>query len=197
MILVATLRETCRSRASRHLANLAHRHQVAIPRRERRRPWRRTHDRLFRVIRSRLWPRDPLRRAPGPWPCGSGCAFPTTPQPQKQQLKRSIHVVPKPVNSVGYRQSTGSDSSVISAIPQYNGARNRRLRDIQQWTLKSRMSPVAASPISRGWPRQRRVPSERLGVRRRVRPARNPAKREAAWAKSVSAPMTAAVPASS
>ncbi len=69
MILVATLRETCRSRASRHLGNLALRQQVAILMRELRRPWLRTLDRLFRVIRSRLWPRDPLRRTSGLWTC--------------------------------------------------------------------------------------------------------------------------------
>ncbi len=196
MILVATLRETFLGRASRHLENLARRQQVAIPRRARRRPWRRTLDRLFWVIRSRLWPRNPLRRAPGPWPCGSGCAFPTTPQPQQQQLKRSIHVVPKPVNSVGYRQSMGSDSSVISAIPEYNGdkiaafatsSNGHRSPDV----VDRRLAGLA------GWPRQRRVSSERLGVPRRARPVGNSAKKRGGSGKSVSVPMAAAVPASS
>ena len=57
MILVATLRETFLSRASLHLENLALRQQVAILKRERRRPWLQTLDRLFWVILSRLWPR--------------------------------------------------------------------------------------------------------------------------------------------
>ncbi len=39
MILLATLRETFLSRASLHLENLALRQQVAILKRERRRPW--------------------------------------------------------------------------------------------------------------------------------------------------------------
>ena len=56
MILVATLRETFLSRASLHLENLALRQQVAILKRERRRPWLQTLDRLFWVILSRLWP---------------------------------------------------------------------------------------------------------------------------------------------
>ncbi len=78
-----------------------------------------------------------------------------------------------------------------------------------QWGTKSPSSRQPAMDIEvldvvnrrladlAGWLRQRWVPSERIGVRRRVRAARNPAKREAAWANSVSAPMTAAVPASS
>ncbi len=57
MILVATLRETFLSRASLQLENLALRQQVAILKRERRRPWLQTCDRLFWVILSRLWPR--------------------------------------------------------------------------------------------------------------------------------------------
>ena len=57
MSLVATLRETFLSRASLHLENLALRQQVAILKRERRRPWLQTLDRLFWVILSRLWPR--------------------------------------------------------------------------------------------------------------------------------------------
>ena len=57
MILVATLRETFLSRASLHLENLALRQQVAVLKRERRRPWLQTLDRLFWVILSRLWPR--------------------------------------------------------------------------------------------------------------------------------------------
>ncbi len=40
IILVATLRETFLSRASQHLENLALRQQVAIPKRDRRRPYR-------------------------------------------------------------------------------------------------------------------------------------------------------------
>ena len=47
MVLVATLRETFLSRASLHLENLALRQQVAILKRERRRPWLQTLDRLF------------------------------------------------------------------------------------------------------------------------------------------------------
>ena len=50
MILVATLRETFPSRASLHLENLALRQQVAILKRERRRPWLQTLDRLFWAI---------------------------------------------------------------------------------------------------------------------------------------------------
>jgi len=57
MILVATLRETFLSRASLQLENLALRQQVAILKRERRRPWLQTCDRLFWVNLSRLWPR--------------------------------------------------------------------------------------------------------------------------------------------
>ncbi len=41
-ILVATLRETFLSRASLHLENLALRQQVAVLKRERRRPWLQT-----------------------------------------------------------------------------------------------------------------------------------------------------------
>ncbi len=54
MIFVATLRETFLSRASLHLENLALRQQVAILKRERRRPWLQMLDRLFWVIISRL-----------------------------------------------------------------------------------------------------------------------------------------------
>ena len=50
MFLGATVRETFLSRALLHLENLAHRQQVAILKRERRRPWLQTLDRLFRVI---------------------------------------------------------------------------------------------------------------------------------------------------
>jgi hypothetical protein len=57
MSLVATLRETFLGRASRHLENLALRQQVAILKRDRRRPWLQTLDRLFWVILSRFWPR--------------------------------------------------------------------------------------------------------------------------------------------
>ena len=57
MILLATLRETFLSRTSLHLENLALRQQVAVLKRERRRPWFQTLDRLFWVILSRLWPR--------------------------------------------------------------------------------------------------------------------------------------------
>jgi transposase InsO family protein len=57
MILLATLRETFLSRASPHLENLALRQQVAVLKRERRRPWLQTLDRLFWVILSRLWRR--------------------------------------------------------------------------------------------------------------------------------------------
>jgi len=60
MILVATLRETFLSRASLHLENLALRQQVAILKRERRRPRLQMLDRLFWVILSRL---RPQRRA--------------------------------------------------------------------------------------------------------------------------------------
>ncbi len=56
-IPVATLRGTFLSRASLHLENLALRQQVAILKRERRRPWLQTLDRWFWVIPSRLWPR--------------------------------------------------------------------------------------------------------------------------------------------
>ena len=49
MILVATLREIFLSRASLHLENLALRQQVAILKREKRRPWFQTLDRLFWV----------------------------------------------------------------------------------------------------------------------------------------------------
>ncbi len=59
MIRDATLRETFLGRASPHLENLALRQQVAVLRRERRRPWLQTLDRLSWVIRSRLWPRWP------------------------------------------------------------------------------------------------------------------------------------------
>ena len=47
MILSTTLRETFLSRASLHLENLALRQQVAILKRERRRPRLQTLDRLF------------------------------------------------------------------------------------------------------------------------------------------------------
>ncbi len=52
IILVATLRETFLSRASQHLENLALRQQVAIPKRDRRRPYR---DRAYGLeFRARL-----------------------------------------------------------------------------------------------------------------------------------------------
>ncbi|MCH8155725.1 MAG: hypothetical protein IH786_10785 [Proteobacteria bacterium] len=49
MILVATLREIFLRRASLHVENLALRQQVAILKREKRRPWFQTLDRLFWV----------------------------------------------------------------------------------------------------------------------------------------------------
>jgi hypothetical protein len=49
MILVATLREIFLRRALLHVENLALRQQVAILKREKRRPWFQTLDRLFWV----------------------------------------------------------------------------------------------------------------------------------------------------
>ncbi len=57
IILVATLRETLPQPRRRHLKNLALRQQAAILKRERRRPWLQTLDRLFWAILSRLGPR--------------------------------------------------------------------------------------------------------------------------------------------
>ncbi len=57
VILVATLRETFRSRASLHLESLAIRQPATVLKRERRRPWLQTLDCLFWVILLRLWPR--------------------------------------------------------------------------------------------------------------------------------------------
>jgi hypothetical protein len=49
MILVATLREIFLRRASLHVENLALRQQVALLKRDKRRPWFQTLDRLFWV----------------------------------------------------------------------------------------------------------------------------------------------------
>ena len=57
MILVAFVRKIVLSRATLQLENIALRHQVAVLKRERPRPWLRPLDRVFWVFLSRLWPR--------------------------------------------------------------------------------------------------------------------------------------------
>ena len=56
MILVDFLRVVVLSRATLQLENIALRHQVAVLKRERPRPWLRPLDRVFWVFLSRLWP---------------------------------------------------------------------------------------------------------------------------------------------
>jgi len=43
-------------------------------------------------------------------------AFPTTPQAQQQQQKRSIHVLHKAVNSICYRQADKFDDAFLEAF---------------------------------------------------------------------------------